>query len=570
MYCNICDILVVTMYVFTTTSQQRGKTYQCTMIGQAYREDGKAKRRVIANISHCSPEEIAAIRLALKHRNNLAVLGNVKDELKTQQGVSVGAVWLSHELARRLGIVQALGTSKKAKLCLWQVIARLLGQGSRLSAVRFARTTAACAVVGLDGFTEDHLYDSLDWLDENQKRIENHLWRKGGKGKGNSQLFLYDVTSSYLEGQCNELGDYGYNRDKKSGKKQIVIGLLTNGEGSPVSVEVFRGNTQDVTTFASQVHKVAERFGIREVVFVGDRGMIKTAQIEQIRQMGEGLFHYITALTKPQIEALIKKGTFQLELFDETVCEIEGDEVRYVLRRNPQRAEEIAATRQSKKSSLQLFVRKRNEYLAEHPRAKVVTAKRKAQAKAERLKIDSWIRTVTEGRSLRLEVDEVALAECARLDGCYVIVTDLHPESATAQTIHDRYKDLAEVEWAFRTMKTVLLEVRPIWVRTEAHTRAHVFVVMLAYTIARELRFHWAQLDCTVEEGLVELGRLCTQHITIKEAEWDQVPTPSADQQELLRAASVTIPEALPHRPGNVVTRKKLQTERTRCSKETT
>ena len=562
---NFVAIVVVTMFVLTTTSHQNGRTYQCHLLVESYREGKKVKRRTIANVSQCRPEEIAAIRFALKHKRNLSELGNIKEELRVQQGVSVGGVWLSHELARRLGIIQALGRSREAKLCLWQVIARLLGQGSRLSAVRFARTTAACAIVGLEGFNEDDLYASLDWLNNNQDRIEKAIWSKRTKGEKEPKLFLYDVTSSYLEGQCNELGEYGYNRDKKSGKKQIVIGLLTDEEGVPVCVEVFSGNTQDVKTFGNQVQKVAERFGVREIVFVGDRGMIKTAQIEEIRTIGEGLFRYITALTKPQIEKLIKKGTFQLEFFDQTVCEIQGDGVRYVLRRNPLRAEEIAKNRQSKKTALERSLKKRNEYLIEHPRAKVKTAKRLAQEKAKKLKIDSWLKVVSRGRGLRLELDDAALAECSRLDGCYVIVTDINSETVSADKIHDRYKDLAEVEWAFRTMKTALLEVRPIWVRKENRTRAHVFIVMLAYMIARELRFLWSQLDCTVEEGLEELGRLCSQHLQIRDNEWDEVPTPSSSQRELLSAAGVRIPEAIPHRPGNVVTRKKLPSERTRA-----
>jgi len=170
--------------------------------------------------------------------------------------------------------------------------------------------------------------------------------RKGHK----PELFLYGVTSSYLEGQDNALGAYGYNRDGKKGKKQIVIGLLCDEHGAPISTEVFRGNTQDPATFASQVNKASQRFGCEHVTFVGDRGMIKSGQIRDLAQAG---FHYITAITKPQIQTLLKAGVLQMDLFDAELCEVNDEGVRYVLRRNPLRADELAASRADKKASVE-------------------------------------------------------------------------------------------------------------------------------------------------------------------------------------------------------------------------
>jgi transposase len=218
--------------------------------------------------------------------------------------------------------------------------------------VRLAKTTAAADIVGIQqGFCEDHLYENLSWLADNQEKIEKRLFTFR-RGQSTPELFLYDVTSSYLEGDQNELADWGYNRDKKRGKKQIVIGLLCDEQGEPVSVEVFTGNTADLQTFGAQVQKVAERFGCRRVTIVGDRGMIKSAQIQDLKSVG---FHYITAITKAQIRSLIKTGVFQLELFDDQLCEIQDGGVRYVLRRNPVRATEMAVSRTSEllTSSLQ-------------------------------------------------------------------------------------------------------------------------------------------------------------------------------------------------------------------------
>jgi len=368
------------------------------------------------------------------------------------------------------------------------------------------------------------------------------------------------VTSSYLEGQHNAYGDYGYPRDGKQGKKQIVIGLLCDEQGAPVSTEVFRGNTQDAQTFAAQVQKASERFGCQRVTFVGDRGMIKSAQVEELSAVG---FHYITAITKPQIETLLAAGVLQLDLFDAAVCEVQHEGLRYVLRRNPLRAAQLAASRADKQARLEQLLQQRNRYLAEHPRARVATAEKALRAKIAQLKVERWLGVEAEGRSLRLTVNPPALEEVSRLDGCYVIKTDLPQSAASKQVVHDRYKDLAQVEQAFRTCKTVHLETRPIHVRTAEHTRGHVLVVMLAYLLRRELSRAWAALDVTVEEGLAQLGTLCSTEIQVEGGgRCLRIPQPGADARALLEALDIALPEALPHPQVRVVTRKKLPARR--------
>ena len=201
---------------------------------------------------------------------------------------------------------------------MWQVIARALDQGSRLSAVRLACSHAACDILRLDSFNEDQLYPNLAWLAENQVQIEQRLFAHFHP-TGCPDLFLYDVTSSYLEGDHNALAAWGYNRDGKPGKKQIVIGLLCDGQGRPLSIEVFAGNTGDPKTFGSQIRKAVERFGGQGVTFVGDRGMIKGPQI---KDLGQENFHYITAISKPQIESLLQQNVFAMELFDNNLSEV--------------------------------------------------------------------------------------------------------------------------------------------------------------------------------------------------------------------------------------------------------
>ena len=252
-----------------------------------------------------------------------------------------------------------------------------------------------------------------------------------------------------------------------------------------------------------------------------------------------------------------------MALFDDSLCEVEQEGVRYVLRRNPVRAEEIAATRTGKQASVAALVEQRNQYLVKHAKAKVSAAEKKVLAKIARLKATAWLRVESAGRSLKLVADEEARTEAARLDGCYALKTDLPETAASKQVVHDRYKDLTEVEMAFRTSKTVHLEMRPVYVRTEEHTRGHVLAVMLAYLIRRELSRAWEGLNVTVEEGLAQLATLCSMEVQVEGgASCLRIPMPRDASRALLQAASVRTPEILPHLGTRVVTRRPLPSRR--------
>jgi hypothetical protein len=548
------------MYIDTSRITRGGKTYTRHLLRESYRAHGKVLHRTIANVSHCSEAEIEAMRLALRHKEALEHLGTIQDAITLKQGMSFGAVWTVYHVARRLGIEQALGTTRDGKLALWQVIARVIDPGSRLSAVRLAMSHAACDVLGLGPFDEDALYDNLDWLAHRQAAVEDTLFAKRTRVKPVS-LFLYDVTSSYLEGTHNELAAFGYNRDGKKGKMQIVIGLLCDEDGQPVSIEVFPGNTQDPRTLTAQLAKVKSRFGATAITFVGDRGMIKGQQIDDLGQHG---FHYITAITKPQIEKLLRTGTLQMDLFDQEVAEVLTEEgIRYVLRRHPVRAQEVRDTRHAKLATLQAQVAKQNQYLTDHPRAKAQGALQKLVARATTLRIADWVELTLEERTITLTVKTHAQQEAAKLDGCYVLKTDLTPQQASKELVHDRYTDLASVEHAFRTCKTAHLEVRPIFLRREARTRAHALVVMLAYQIIRDLASCWSAFDVTVEEGLHALTTLCLVEVAPKNApSYHCLPTPRDAIARLLHSADIKLPKVFSLSGVRVSTKKKLQSER--------
>lgn len=546
------------MFVDDNVQRTKWGDYRRVLIRDSYRENGKVKHHTIANISKSPEEEIEAIKFALRHKKNLKSLVSVED-IRIKTGLSVGAIVLLDGLARKLHITSALGNTRNGKLALWQVMARVIDQGSRLSAVRLASRHAICDLTGLDSFNEDDLYANLDWLAENQMKIEKKLFDAKHHKEGIPNLYLYDVTSSYLEGVANELGDWGYNRDKKKGKMQIVIGLLTDGNGAPISVEVFEGNTSDSKTFFSQIKKISGRFGITDVTMVGDRGMIKSTQIEDI---GEEHFHYITAITKAQIKVLVRKGIFQLELFEDKICEVETEGIRYVLRRNPSRMKEIEKTREQKLDKIGQMIAIQNEYLMEHKRAHVKTALRKIRCMIQKLKLSSFCKVYAKGRMLSIKIDEEKREEISRFDGCYAIKTDLPKELASKKEVHDRYKDLSFVEQGFRAMKTEVLEVRPINVRKELRTRGHVFVVMLGYMVVHELKKLWAGVEVTVMEGIEDLAAITADRVKVGSVVYQEIPEPRDLGVELLSLARISLPRALPCRGAKVDTRKKLVSRR--------
>lgn len=545
------------MHIDTTISVRGSKTYTRHLLRTSYREDGKVKKKTLLNLSSCSEEEINALKLALKHKKKLTSLASL-DDIEIELGKRIGAVWTVNAVAERIGIPAALGSNIEGKRALLQVIVRVIDQGSRLSAVRSAKSHAVCEILGIKKLNEDHLYENLAWLSTEQEAIEQKLFkRRFPPGKAPS-LFLYDVTSSYLEGTCNELANWGYNRDKKKGKMQIVVGLLTGPDGLPVAVRVFEGNTNDTKTVSEQVRILAEGFGVQNVTLVGDRGMLKGPQIEALPDD----FRYITAITKPQIRKMLSRGVLQYELFCEDICEVSSDGIRYVLRRNPMRAEQIERSRTSKLQAIREAAAKQTRYLAEHPKANTPKALRKVVAKIKKLKMVRWVSATEKDRSITVHKDEEALAEEALLDGCYVIKSDVSKSDADAQTLHDRYCDLEKVERDFRTMKTAYLEMRPFFVKKEESTRGFVFVIMLALLIQRELEKAWSELDTTVEEGVDELGAIHMQEVRLGGVVIQDIPKPNQIGRDLLQAVGVQLPSVLPHRPAKVDTKKKLQSER--------
>ena len=533
------------MYISTSKTTKNGKTHVTYMLRHSYRENGKVKQRNIGCLNNCSDEEIAAIRFALKNKNLVANMQSATS-FKFKQGKSFGGVFATHQIAKSLKIDKALGDDEPGKIALMQVLARVIGQGSKLKAVRMQNAYALPEIIGLkEQIGDDKIYRNLDWLTKNQLTIEKKLWKYNAH-KQENHIFLYDVTSTYLEGQANEYAAFGYNRDGKKAKKQIVIGLLTNHDGMPLKTTVYDGNTSDTKTFAEQVKASAEQFGAKNVVFVGDRGMIKSPQIKELPAGCK----YITAISKKEIETLIKEGTIQLGLFDQNLREVMVEEtgVRYILRCNPVRQKEIHSSRQAKIRKIIELMKKGNERLQEKERAKFSTLHNKISAKITQYKLDALLELQEaeneNDRIVKIKINRAQLKKSMELDGCYIIKSNVEKE-VSKEDVHARYKDLKLVEDSFRTMKQSHLELRPVYVRKKSRTAAHVFVVMLAYMIVRKMRQLLALNgeEILTQEVIASLDMICLHEALGSNELIYRLPEPSDVNASYLKRLQITLPE---------------------------
>ena len=532
---------MVGMYIATIPNRN---SPPAILIRESYRENGRVKTRTIANITSWSPERIEALRLCFKGKFD----GIAPEEDPISDRI-FGPLFVLKEIAQRLNIVRSLGNNQAAKLALFLILARVAHQGSRLSSVRWAADHAVAETLGITEFDEDDLYEALEWLATHQTRIEKQLFNSYVKKVGQPPvLVLYDVTSSYFEGDMNELSEYGYNRDGKKGKKQIVIGLLTADDGEPLAIRVFKGNTSDPTTVADQIEILKKQFNVHDVVFVGDRGMIKK---NGKASLTDNDLKYITALTNPQVRKLLKKDIIQLNLFDTVVTEVSYGDLRLVLWKNDDVYRKEGHRRQDKINKFQRLVQERNEFVKQSKRANPEAGLRKLTEWTQRYKLSSFVDLFLDDNQICFTIDEEKKSDAALLDGCYVLETDVSKVDMNSKMIDERYRDLQKVERNFRNIKTALLEIRPIFVRKKERTIGHVFSAMLALKIGREinecLKSAFGTTDdgnhaITIQDALQALSRLCFYRTKVAGQEFLQLPKPDKKQAAIFEALKVKLP----------------------------
>jgi Transposase DDE domain len=465
------------------------------LLRESYREGDKFKRRTLANLSDWPAAKIEALRRVLRDE---AVAPTDQQALTLLRSLPHGHVAAALGTLRKLGLDRILSQGgrqprREVALCIAMIVARLADPASKLATARgLADETATCSlgqVLGLGAVDEQELYEALDWLVGQQERIERALARRHLE---HGTLVLYDVTSTYFEGRTCPLAKRGYSRDGKRHKLQIVFGLMCTAEGCPVAVEVFEGNVGDPSTLASQISKLKQRFGLDHVVLIGDRGMITEARInETVKPAG---LNFITALRAPAIHSLAEAGTIQLSLFDQRdLAEISSPDYpgeRLIVCRNPLLADERRRKRgelldATEQELLDVQARVRRAKRPLRGKDKIALA---VGAVVNHYKMAKHFALTITDDDLTFERESEQIDAEAVLDGIYVLRTDLKSEALDAAATVRAYKDLATVERAFRSLKTVDLEVRPIHHRRAQRVRAHVLLCMLAYYLEWHMR----------------------------------------------------------------------------------
>lgn len=462
------------------------------LLREGYREGGKVKTRTLANITHWPTEKIEAFRQLLQGTHMIPA----SSVFTIQRSLPYGHVVAVLGTLRRIGLDRIIASRRTyyRDLVIAMIVARIIDPCSKLATARgLSEETAFTTLgetLGVESAGEDDLYEAMDWLLMRQPAIETKLAKRH---LHEGTLVLYDVTSTYFEGRKCPLAKLGHNRDGKKNKLQIVFGLLCNIEGCPVAVEVFDGNTGDPSTLAPQIQKLRKRFGLKRVVMVGDRGMLTDTRIREELEPVDGL-DWITALRGSTLKQLVESGVLQLSLFDEQdMAEIISDQYpgeRLIVCKNPFLAEDRT--------------RKRKELLqaTENELNKIVEATQRVKRRLKgadkiglrvgrvlgKFKMAKHFRIKITDDSFQYERDTARIAQEAALDGIYIIRTSLPAETMNTENTVRAYKNLSVVERAFKSFKTLDLNVRPIHHRLAKRVRSHVFICMLAYYVEWHMR----------------------------------------------------------------------------------
>jgi transposase len=491
------------MYIETVPNRN---SRPAILLREGWREGKKTVKRTLANLSDWPLPKIEALRRVLRDE----ALVSPEDLLTTRQTLPHGHVEAILAMIHQLDL-EAVISSKRCRerdLVVAMIVQRLIDPCSKLATTRAWHTTTLAEDRGVADATEDELYAAMDWLGERQERIEKKLAARHLTEGG---LVLYDVTSSSYEGRTCPLAHFGHNRDGDKHLPIIVYGVMTDGEGRPVAVEVYPGNTGDPTTVGDQVEKLRQRFGLQRVVLVGDRGMLTQPQIDKLQQHpGCG---WITALTSGAIRDLVAKGALQLSLLDQkNLAEITSPDFpgeRLVVCHNPLLEEERARKRQALIEATEKSLTKIAKEVARRKQKPLTAAEigLKVGKVLGRYKVGKHFDCQIGEGSFTCSRRQEAIDQETQLDGIYVLRTSEPVERLSAADTVRNYKSLAEVERAFRCLKGIDLLVRPIRHRTQERVPAHIFLCLLAYYVEWHLRRAWAPLLFEDEERREERKR---------------------------------------------------------------
>lgn len=529
------------------------QTHRANPVGvlrSSFREGDKIKHTNHGRLTGLALDQLKLIQAAFRGE---VVAKDSPQAFQTLNSREYGASYALLQLAKELGLDRALYSRNEPWVqdCLAMIVGRVVYAGSKLALSNQSKNTALWELCGVEGpvDVEDHCYLPMDRLLERQRAIQRTLASRHLK---NGHLVLYDITSTYLEGAYleSQIVLFGYNRDGKKGHEQVVLGLLCNAEGCPVGVEVFAGNTQDASTVVAKIQELRKDYGLKEVTFVGDRGMVTQANAEELKGV-EGL-HTISALTHRQIVELVERKVIQAELFDEKriaeVIDPEKPEQRYCLCRNPQSGARETTTRQRlldrTREALDKIVARKKKGSTEKLSAQVG----KILARYKMGKFVEW--QIKTGR-LQWHFKEAHIAQEKLFDGCYIVSATVPKEQMNQDEVVRTYKSLSVVEQAFRNLKTVSLEIRPVYHKKDDRIRSHVFLCVLAFYLQWHMQQRLKPLfesdgegknrQWTVENVIERLKGIRKERVKVAKVEFDQVTQADQEQQRILDLMKVKL-----------------------------
>jgi transposase len=513
------------------------------ILRSSYREGGKVKHETHGRLTGLSLEKLKLIRAALQEEvqpkgdnSSLRLLGS------KEYGASAASI----ALAKSLGLNKLIYSKPElqwVKDSLAMIAGRLIYQGSKLSLSNLWNTSSLWELSGVEGNVDvdEHCYEVMDRLYGRKDAIEKGL---ATKHLQNGKLVLYDITSSYMEGEYKNsaIVEFGYNRDDKRGHEQIVVALICNETGCPVGVEVFPGNTKDSETVIPEIKKIKEKYAITEIIFVGDRGMTTHNKLQEIRAEG---FFVISALNHQQIQKLVSKEIVQLGLFDDMriseVVDPEVPELRYCLCKNPETAKRETKTRET-------LLNKTIEELTKVQASKRKNTDDKISARVGKIlakyKVGKLIEWSVNNKNLVFSIKNEILQKEKQLDGCYVIVTDTPSGTMNTLEVVQSYKNLTFVEVAFRNLKTVQLEIRPVYHKLDHRIKSHVFICMLAYYLQWHMKQRLKPLFqqdgvgkyrmWTFYNVIETLKAIRSESVSLNDIKFNQTSELSEDQQYIV------------------------------------
>lgn len=501
------------MYIQRNKSNgKNGKIYRSVLLCNKYRENGKIRTKVLANLSHLPDEVVLSIENGLKHKKDSLVYQN---DITVEQSIDIGLFLLLSKLVDDLRISQVFEKTmpEQAPLLKGLIMGKIITRGSKLGIFNWMKRNEFISEklgVDIQNTKVDDLYSVLGFTSFMQNKLERK-WNLYHKSKVN-EVYLYDITSTYFEGTQNTLSAFGYNRDKKKGKMQINIGLITDSEGFPLKIEVFEGNVNDHKTVNQQIISIKKEFNVDSIIFVGDRGMKIRYNLKEMSETEKSGVNYITGLTHVEIEELVKDDIIQLDLFSKDLVEIEHDDTRYILSVNPVLQEKdlnylknIHAIIEEEIMEIKAsWEKRRNKNIANAERIKNGDKNKKLVTKFSQKQIDTYklrIERVLIKRKFKAyyEVKEITDTEFVidfkaekyqkkkQMAGKYVVCTNLKRQQMSKIKVRQQYKNLQKVEHAFRDFKSDNIQIRPVYHRNEPQTRGHVLLSMFSYAIIKKM-----------------------------------------------------------------------------------